>query len=107
MGTKKGQRRKTARRAYEPSKKKTGRSVEPPMSVFLSRSFMGGGRSDYTGISYSDQRRGTARYRAYVGRKERQRKKAGGGAFEQGAWVPFDFPTWWRGWGKRASRGKK
>ena len=100
MGTKKGQRRKTARRAYEPSK--------TPMTVFLSdKPIAGAGRSDYTGISFSDQKRGTPKYRAYLARKERQRKKAGGSAFEPGAWVPFDFPTWWRGWGKRASRRTK
>ena len=69
--------------------------------------YAGSGRSDYTGISFSDQQRGTPRYRAYVARKEKQRKKAGASAFEMGAWVPFDFPTWWRGWGKRSSRGKK
>jgi len=78
MGTKKGQRRKTARRAYVRvggKIKKSKKKREPTMTDWH-------------------------RYKSYLDRKERERIKAGAGAFESGKWVPYDFKTWFAGWGR-------
>ena len=86
MGTKKSQWNKTGRGGLRRSKAKVA-SSGPVMA---------------RGANFQDW----GRYQLYLGRKEKQRKKAGAGFFEMGAWVPYDFKTWFKGWGKQA-RGKK